>query len=354
MADSPAPRPLLIDGALRLTLVGLLAYACFRITAPFLGILVWALLLAVMLWPLHLWLRRQPGLTNVRSATLIAIVAVAVLLVPVIGVALSLGGSARDFVAAWQSEKMTVPPMPAFLGTLPIVGDGIASTWQQAQTDLPDLLTRHHELLTSIAKRAGTFAAGLAATVLGMLGALAIAAIMVAWGDSGSRVMQEVFVRITNDETRGRKLIALSVATIRGVLQGIVGVAFVQAVIIGAGLFAMQVPFAGGLSVLVLLFGILQLPAMLITLPAIAWVLSRGTGTPEIVFAIYMLVGGLADNVLKPLMLGRGLAVPMPVILVGVIGGMLADGLLGLFVGPVLLAVGYVLFLEWLEAGPAA
>ena len=144
----------------------------------------------------------------------------------------------------------------------------------------------------------------------------------------------------------------MTAATIRGVAVGVVGVAVIQSLLIGAGFFAIGLSSAGVLTLVVLLFAIVQVPALLVTLPIIAYVLATEATTPAIIFSIWTIIAGLSDNLLKPLMLGRGLEIPMPVILIGVIGGMLADGLLGLFVGPVLLAVGYVLLIEWLRYAP--
>ena len=145
----------------------------------------------------------------------------------------------------------------------------------------------------------------------------------------------------------------MTAATIRGVAVGVVGVAVIQSLLIRAGFFAIGLSSAGVLTLVVLLFAIVQVPAVLVTLPVIAYVLATEATTPAIIFSIWTVIAGLSDNLLKPLMLGRGLEVPMPVILIGVIGGMVADGLLGLFVGPVLpCAVGYVLLMEWLRHGP--
>ena len=158
--------------------------------------------------------------------------------------------------------------------------------------------------------------------------------------------------RVTGSKAHGARLVTLTAATIRGVALGVVGVAVIQSLLLGMGFFAIGLPAAGLLTLVALLLAIVQVPAVLLTLPVIAYVLATEATTPAIIFSVWTLVAGLSDNVLKPLMLGRGLEVPMPVILIGVIGGMLADGLLGLFVGPVLLAVGYVLLMEWLRHDP--
>jgi len=130
----------------------------------------------------------------------------------------------------------------------------------------------------------------------------------------------------------------------------VIGVAFVQALLCGIGFFVIGVPGAGLLSLVAMVFGVLQVPVVLITLPAIIWAFSAETMTVAIIFTIWEVISGLSDAALKPLMIGHGLEVPMPIILIGVIGGVIAYGLVGLFIGAVLLAVGYVLFREWTDA----
>jgi predicted PurR-regulated permease PerM len=154
--------------------------------------------------------------------------------------------------------------------------------------------------------------------------------------------------RVTGSKARGSRLLTLIAATIRGVAQGVVGVAVIQALLLGVGFVAIGLPGAGLWTLVALLVGVVQLPVILLTLPVVIYVFMTEATQPAIIFLIWTIIAGLSDNVLKPLMLGRGLEAPMPVILIGVIGGMVVDGLLGLFVGPVLLAVGYVLLMEWL------
>jgi len=144
------------------------------------------------------------------------------------------------------------------------------------------------------------------------------------------------------------------VTTIRAVAQGVIGVAFIQAIIIGVCLLIAGVPWAGVLAGIVLVLGIAQVPAVLVTLPAIAYLwISGDHGTVAAAgYTVLLIVGGMADNVLKPLMLGRGVDAPMPVILLGALGGMAAAGILGMFVGATLLALGYQIFMEWVAANP--
>ncbi|MNL05851.1 putative inner membrane protein [compost metagenome] len=183
---------------------------------------------------------------------------------------------------------------------------------------------------------------------------LIIAGIFMAYGEAGSRASVQIASRISGPD-RGPGMAALCTATIRAVALGVVGIAFIQMLLVGLGFVLKGVPGAGLLALAVLLLGIMQLPATLITVPVIAYVFAtEGPSTATIVFAIYVFVAGLVDNVLKPLLLGRGVDVPMPVVLIGALGGMVTSGIIGLFIGPVILAVGYQLFWQWVQDSPTA
>ncbi|MFN2168909.1 MAG: AI-2E family transporter, partial [Anaerolineae bacterium] len=162
--------------------------------------------------------------------------------------------------------------------------------------------------------------------------------------------LQRIFCRMI-DPARGPRLQRLSTATVRSVATGVVGVAFIQALLLGIGFIVGDVPAAGMLALLVLLFGILQLPVVLISLPVIAYIWWAGDGSTVMnaIVTVYLVVAGLADNVLKPMLLGRGVDVPMPVVLIGALGGMVMSGIVGLFVGAVVLAVGYEVFMAWVD-----
>ena len=192
------------------------------------------------------------------------------------------------------------------------------------------------------------FVASIAAALLSFLGSFILAGIFMAFGEAGARACQAIFQRVAGEE-RGEEFTSLAAATIRAVAQGVVGVAFIQAILVGLSLLVAGVPWAGALAGIVLVFGIAQVPAVIVTLPAIAYIWMRGDhGTvAAILYTVLLLVCGMADNVLKPLMLGRGVDVPMPIILVGALGGMAAAGIIGMFVGATLLALAYQVFTGW-------
>jgi len=195
--------------------------------------------------------------------------------------------------------------------------------------------------------------ASLGGMLLAFMASFIIAGIMMAFGEAGARSCTAIFRRIVGDQ-RGDVFARLSTATIRAVALGVVGIAFIQAIAIGLVLLIAGVPFAGGLAMVALVLGIVQVPALLVSLPVIAYIWSSGdyaTG-PAVLYTVLLLVAGMLDNVLKPLMLGRGVDAPMPVVLLGALGGLAASGILGMFIGATLLALGYQIFMAWVAAEP--
>jgi predicted PurR-regulated permease PerM len=174
-----------------------------------------------------------------------------------------------------------------------------------------------------------------------------------AYGEAGARGSRAIFERIIGGD-RGEPFARLSTATIRAVAQGVIGIAFVQAILVGLALLVAGVPWAGVLAAITLVLSIAQVPALIVTLPAIVYIWSSGSYSAgaAIAHTITVLLSGMADNVLKPLMLGRGVDAPMPVILLGALGGMAAAGILGMFVGATLLALGDQIFMGWVATNP--
>jgi predicted PurR-regulated permease PerM len=195
--------------------------------------------------------------------------------------------------------------------------------------------------------------------ILKFLLAIVLAGIVMAYGERGAKTAEAIASRLAGPE-RGVELARLATAIVRAVAQGVIGIAFIQALLLGLGFIVGGVPAPGILVVIVFLLGVMQLPATLVTLPVILYMFTTEMSSGAfLAFAVYTAAAGLADNVLKPLMLGRGVDVPMPVVLIGALGGMVTGGLLGLFIGPVTLALGYALFMAWVDeeaplAAPAA
>lgn len=341
----------LIDSAIRIGLVGLLVYACARIILPFAFLLTWSAILAVILYPLHVRLASRLGPRG--SALLIGLIGVALMLGPMVMLVTSLATSLYSAISSVQSQGLTVPQPPLWLDGTPLVGKKLTEIWTLVASNLPAALAKYGHLvsgpLTWLASSAGDLALG----ELSFVASFVIAAVLGVHGQAAARFACRTLERITGSEVRAVRLVTLTAATIRGVGLGVVGVALIQSLLLGCGFFAIGLSAAGPLTLVALLLGIMQVPLILLTLPVVGYAFYSEATQPAIIFLIWNIIVGLSDNVLRPLFLGRGLEVPMPIVLVGVLGGVIVDGLLGLFVGPVLLGVSYTFLIEWLQDHPA-
>ncbi len=341
----------LTEVLIRFSLIIFLVVMSVRIFSPFMGLMVWALILAVTLYPLHQKLATKLGGKQGRAAILLVLSGILLIGIPTV----ILGTGTADFVdethTAFENNTLTIKPPAASVAEWPVVGKKLHAAWTLAANDLPALLEKMQPQVSNFSKAALSFVAGTASGLFMFLFALIIAGIMMAFGESGSEAMLRIIHRMAGPE-KGDQLQQLSTATIRSVAMGVIGVAFIQALLLGIGFVWADIPAAGLLAIIVLILGIAQIPPTLITIPVIAFLWWSGDSTlSNVFFTVYFVVAGLADNVLKPLFLGRGVEAPMPIILLGALGGMVTAGLVGLFVGGVLLALGYVIFMDWVNAG---
>lgn len=347
MLDERKVSRTLLDVLIRAGLIAVLVVFCFGIFRPFLNLILWSLILAVTLYPLQLALRGKVFNSDGRTATLIIFIAIAIILVPAYLLGVALVDSVEHAMEIARGSGFSIPPPSDAVAGWPVVGKPLHDFWLQASTDLTGLAQK---LAPQLKDASVAFLGTLSGVGVGLLlfvGALIIAGIFMAYGEEGSVAAVQIATRISGPD-RGPRITALCAATIRAVAQGVVGIAFIQMLLIGVAFVIKGVPAAGLLALAVLLLGIMQLPATLITIPVIIFVFAtEGASGSNVIFAAYTFIAGLADNVLKPMMLGRGVDVPMPVILIGALGGMVTGGVIGLFIGPVALAVGYQLFWQW-------
>jgi predicted PurR-regulated permease PerM len=265
----------------------------------------------------------------------------------------SLADSVQEFVQGVQDNTLQIPAPRPGVEEWPVVGKKVYAVWSKAHSDLPALVKSMQPKVGNLAKTALGMVAGIGGGILMFLASFLIAAVIMAFGKEGEQSSQAIFARIMSP-ARAPEFVKLSTATIRAVAQGVIGVALIQAIAVGLTLLVAQVPLAGVLAVIVLVLGIAQIPAVLVTIPAIIYIWSSGDygNAAAIIYSVILFLAGIADNFLKPLMLGRGVDAPMPVILLGALGGMAAAGIVGLFVGAVLLALGYQIFMGWVQHGP--
>lgn len=345
----------LLDVLIQAGLVLALAMLCYRVFAPFLTLLAWAVILAVTLYPLHQSLAAKMRNRQGLAATVLVLLGVAVIVAPTAVLMSSLGDSVHQLIHGVQANSLSIPAPRDGVAEWPVIGTQAHAIWSRAHADLPALIETLQPKIGDLAKAALSFVAGIGGALLLFLAAFIVAGVLMAFGQAGDRGSRAIFDRVVGT-ARGAEFARLSTATIRAVAQGVIGVACIQAILVGLGLLVAGVPWAGALAAVCLVLGIAQVPALIVTLPAIVYIWASGDygGAEAIAYTVLLFVSGMADNVLKPLLLGRGVDAPMPVILLGALGGMATAGVLGMFLGATLLALGYQILMVWVAANPDA
>jgi predicted PurR-regulated permease PerM len=338
----------IIIAAVRIVCLGFLGYWSLVLVGPFLAIIVWSVILAVALYPVFTWLVgwvRFPGL----AAAAITIAGLVVILGPVTWLGLSLVDNLATLVERFGDGSWAIPQPPAAVETWPLIGETAYKIWYEAATNFKELLVASAPELKPLASTAITVAGNAGLNLLKFISAMVISGFLFVPGPALVEKAKSIARLVATD--RGEEFVALAGATIRNVSRGVIGVSMLQALLAGIGLLVAGIPAAGLLSFLVLFLGIVQIGPSIVLLPLIIWSwFSMGT-IAAVFFTLYMLPVNLLDNVLRPLVMAKGLSTPMLVILVGVLGGTLAHGILGLFVGPIVLSIAWQLMVSWMQEG---
>ena len=253
---------LLLDVLIRAGLVLALAVLCFQVFSPFLSLMAWALILAVTLYPLHQSVAAKIGGRQGLAATLLVLVGIVVVVVPTAVLMNSLGDSVHRLINDVQNNTLRVPPPREGVAEWPLVGEQVYAFWTKAHDNLPALVQSMQPKIGNLATAALGFVAGIGSGLLQFLASLAVAGIMMAFGEGGGRAIRSIFERVAHGQ-RGAEFVDLSTATIRAVAKGVLGVAFLQAIIVGICLLIAGIPWAGVLAVIVLVLGIAQVPALI-------------------------------------------------------------------------------------------
>jgi len=341
-----------IEIAIRLGIVFLILAWCLQIISPFISLVAWGGIIAISIYNPFLQLLRKLGGHKKLAATLIAVFGVAIILVPVILLSPSAIDSASSIGAQVSSGKVHIAPPAESVREWPLIGEKTYAFWQQASTDLGALLEKYPDLLARVGKRLLGIAKGVGVGILFFIIAMLIAAAFLSSAAAVEVGMRKLARRLAGDD--GDDLLLLSTTTVGSVAVGVIGIAFIQAVLGGLGMMVVAVPGAGLLALVILVIVIAQLPALLVLGPVIFYIFSVKSLTVAVIFMIWSIAVSLSDVALKPLLLGRGVDAPIMVILLGAVGGMLTSGIVGLFIGAVVLAVGYKLFQRWVDEGNPA
>ncbi len=338
--------------AVRLGALFLLVLWCLQIVAPFIGILVWALVIAIATAAPHDRLSEWLGGRRGLAATLLVVGGMMLLIVPAALLSDTLVSGAQQFADDMQDGRLNIPPPPEGIAEWPIIGERVHDFWLLANQSLDKAIATLEPQLTAASLWAVSAAQSAGLAMLQLIASIVIAGILLVRTRQRHEAIERFAGRLAGDQ--GIELAALANATVQSVVQGIVLVALIQSALASLGFVAVGLPAAGLWAALVLIAAVVQLPVLLVMIPPIAIVFSSSSTVVAGIFAAWCLIVALLDSFLKPIFFGRGAKVPTVVIFVGAIGGMLAMGILGLFVGAVVLALGYEIIRAWVGDMSAA
>jgi predicted PurR-regulated permease PerM len=342
-------KPVLLT--IRLACLGLLAYWSLMLIGPFLTIIVWSAIIAVALYPIFDWVSAKLYGHRALAAVAITGLSLLVMLGPATWLALSLAETVRMLVAGIGDGTLTFPPPSETVKGWPLIGEKIYEGWLLASTNLRALVIEAGPYLKPIGSTLLNAAGSMGINLLKFIIAVVVAGFLLIPGPSLVNSTKNLLSRVA--AARGEEFVNLAGATIRNVSRGIIGIAVLQALLAGVGLLVAGVPAAGLFSFLVLLLGIIQVGPSIILLPLIVWSWFAMDTTMAALFTVYMVPVNLLDNILRPLV-AKGLSTPMPIILIGVLGGTLVHGVIGLFVGPIVLSITWQLLAAWAHDEPKA
>lgn len=340
-----------LETFLQIALATLLLVGCLLILWPFIPLVMWGIIIAVASYPTFLKLEKAMRGRRFWAATLWTFLLLLVLIVPLVLLVQGLVEGAQPLIAKLRDGGLVLPPPPAGVAQWPVIGVPLFRTWSAASADLSNTLMKFAPQMKSAIPEILSASAHLGFTVLEFFVAIVLAGALLGNADAADRATTLLFHRLFDEQ--GPEFRRLIGATIRSVTFGILGVALIQAAFATLGFLVAGLPAAGLWSFVFLLAAVLQVGGPVLILPVI-YMFAVASTTKAVIFAIWCLFVGLMDNVLKPIMLGRSSPVPILVVFLGVLGGFFAMGIIGLFVGAIVLSVGYKLFQAWIHGHPTA
>ena len=341
-----------IEAVIKIGVIAGLVAWCFIIARPFLVPIVWGAIIAVAVFHGYEWLRNGLGGRRITAAVLVTLFLLFLIAVPSALLGDSLVRGVRGVVQSFQSGNLHIPPPPDSVAAWPLIGEPIHQAWALASQDLEKALHQASPLLKGFGNWFVDTFGGTGLAFLQFVLAIVISGAFLANSEAVGRMTRVFATRLAGQ--RGVEFAGVAEHTVRSVANGILGVALIQALLVGLGLVVAGVPAAGLLTLVCLILGVIQLGAVLVLIPVVIYLFYTASTATAVGFLLWAIVVAPIDNILKPILLGRGADVPMLVIFVGAIGGFISQGILGLFVGAVIFSLGYKLFLVWLAQDPTA
>ena len=336
----------MLEAAVRIGVLFLIVAWCFNIMKPFIVVVVWGMVIAIGSHGLYDSINDKVGQRRGLAAFVFSVIMLTLLIVPVWALSGTMVDGGTKLAAAIEAGTLTIPPPPPSVAEWWFIGEPVSKFWELASVNLEAAIDKVGPQLKVLSTWLLKVTAGAGIGILMFIVAIIIAAVLHVNSAACGQAARSIFRRLAGE--RGDEYTDLSESTVRSVTKGILGVALIQALMAGVGFLVMDIPAAGLLALIVLFLAIIQVGPGLVIIPTIIYIFSRDPMLPAVLYMIWGIVATLIDSVLKPIMLGRGVDVPMLVIFIGAIGGFINMGIIGLFVGAIVLVLGYTLFMAWL------
>ena len=336
-----------VDTVLRIGLLVALMFWCFQIISPFLYPIVWGIIIAVASYGSYERLTELIGGRPILAAILVILIFLAVMIVPVALLIESMVNGIGVLADEARQGTLKIPPPPERVAGWPLVGETLHGIWLKASVNIDAVLKQFAPQLKSMGKWLLSAAADTGFGLLQFVFSILIAGIFLANASYSRGSMMSFARRLSGD--KGEEFVDIAAKTVNGVTRGILGVAIIQGILAGLGFLVVGIPGAGLWAFLAMVLAIIQIGILPVTIPAIIYVFSTAEPFTAVLFLIWNIIISTADNLLKPLLMGKGAPVPMPVIFIGALGGFMASGILGLFTGAIILSIGYTLYFAWLQ-----
>jgi predicted PurR-regulated permease PerM len=349
--DNQISKTSVYDTVIRLFILVLIIGWCLMIMSPFVSIILWSLILSLAIHPLHSTLSKKMGGKPKLASFIIIFTILVIIFVPTWLLIDSLIDQVKALKVSYDSGTLSIPPPSEKVKEWPVIGAQLYDTWLSASENLEQLLLKYQDQIFDVGSKIGKGILSAVGGVIQIMLSLVIAMILLAVGGT-SEVILKFFRKLAGE--KGDEFADMTLKTVASVVKGIIGVALILALLHGIIFMLAGIPYAGIWTLLAFVLAVLQLPLIFITLPVIIYLFSEKELVTAIIWAVVIFVAGLSDNVLKPILLGKGAPVPMLVIFIGVIGGFIFSGFIGLFTGAIVMSIGYKLFVGWIDSDKPA
>jgi len=339
------------DTTIRMFIMLLIIAWCLMIMYPFLSIILWSLILALAIYPLHKKLAKKMGGKPKLASTIIVISILVIVMLPTLFLVGSLVDEVKVIKTNYDQGGLTIPAPTEKVKEWPIVGNKLYDTWLIASKDIEQYLTKYQEQIVEYGSKLGKGVLSAVSGIIQIMLSLLIAGVLLAIGGTGEGIRK--FFRKVGGK-KGDEFADITFKTVASVVKGILGESLIMALLNGTAFLLAGVPFAGIWTLFVFVFAVLQIPVFFITVPIVIYFFAVKSLAAAIIWTIVVLLISFSDNILTPLMLGKGAPVPMVVIFIGVIGGFISFGFIGLFTGAIVMSIGYKLFTEWINSSNEA